>query len=236
MRHPPRCRMIQAIETSYKGCRFRSRLEARWAVFFDALDIPWEYEPQGWEMDGGARYLPDFWLPEQRDWVEVKGATPTGKELGKISAFSRELDHRDKRLKLFVGGIPEPDADYVGQHEKLWHWEASVKMSTARLADPSTWRLGIDELTNLGPAPQSTAQLTRPWTWWRTPGGRWRRETWLQCKRGHLFSAVPCLSCHMCADAGDWFHDNRTTQRIRDAYSAARSARFEHGESGPARP
>jgi hypothetical protein len=29
---------IKAIETSYKGYRFRSRLEARWAVFFDALD------------------------------------------------------------------------------------------------------------------------------------------------------------------------------------------------------
>jgi hypothetical protein len=27
---------IQAIETVYRGHRFRSRLEARWAVFFDA--------------------------------------------------------------------------------------------------------------------------------------------------------------------------------------------------------
>lgn len=30
---------IKAIETSYAGCRFRSRLEARWAVFFDTLGI-----------------------------------------------------------------------------------------------------------------------------------------------------------------------------------------------------
>ncbi len=36
---------IQAIETRYKGYRFRSRLEARWAVFFDHLKIEWEYEP-----------------------------------------------------------------------------------------------------------------------------------------------------------------------------------------------
>ena len=28
---------IQVIETAYKGYRFRSRLEARWAVFFDAI-------------------------------------------------------------------------------------------------------------------------------------------------------------------------------------------------------
>lgn len=29
---------VKAIDTVYKGYRFRSRLEARWAVFFDALD------------------------------------------------------------------------------------------------------------------------------------------------------------------------------------------------------
>lgn len=30
---------MKAIETRYKGYRFRSRLEARWAVFFDALGL-----------------------------------------------------------------------------------------------------------------------------------------------------------------------------------------------------
>ena len=56
---------IKAIETRYAGCRFRSRLEARWAVFFDTLGITWEYEPQGYELGGvgdwpARRYLPDF--------------------------------------------------------------------------------------------------------------------------------------------------------------------------------
>jgi len=32
--------------TKYAGITFRSRLEARWAVFFDALGISWEYEPE----------------------------------------------------------------------------------------------------------------------------------------------------------------------------------------------
>src|SRR5262245_3495425 len=36
---------IQPIETIYRGYRFRSRLEARWAVFFQTLGVPWEYEP-----------------------------------------------------------------------------------------------------------------------------------------------------------------------------------------------
>lgn len=67
---------IKAIETAYKGYRFRSRLEARWAVFFDALGIEWQYEPEGFELPGGLRYLPDFFLPGFHQaggiYVEVK--------------------------------------------------------------------------------------------------------------------------------------------------------------------
>lgn len=44
------------IPTMYKGIQFRSRLEARWAVFFDTLGIKWEYEPQGYEI--GMAYEP----------------------------------------------------------------------------------------------------------------------------------------------------------------------------------
>lgn len=52
---------IKAIETSYKGRLFRSRLEARWAVFFDAVGILWEYENEGYETPAG-KYLPDFYI------------------------------------------------------------------------------------------------------------------------------------------------------------------------------
>lgn len=62
---------IKPIETIYKNYRFRSRLEARWAVFFDALKIRWEYEKEGYVLPSGA-YLPDFWLPDLRVWVEIK--------------------------------------------------------------------------------------------------------------------------------------------------------------------
>ena len=72
---------MKAIETKYKGYRFRSRLEARWAVFFDALGIEWRYEPEGFECCG-ARYLPDFYLPQSNTWVEVK---PTDEALASDS-------------------------------------------------------------------------------------------------------------------------------------------------------
>ena len=65
---------IRPIETAYGGFQFRSRLEARWAVFFDALDLKYLYEPQGFEVDG-RRYLPDFCLLlGPMLWAEVKPA------------------------------------------------------------------------------------------------------------------------------------------------------------------
>lgn len=77
---------IKAIETAYSGHRFRSRLEARWACFMDCLGIEWEYEKEGFDLDG-LWYLPDFWLPKQNCWMEVKG--------------SREFDFQDKAERLF---------------------------------------------------------------------------------------------------------------------------------------
>jgi hypothetical protein len=44
-----------AIPTTYRGARFRSRLEARWAAMFDSLGWGWAYEPV--DLPG---YLPDF--------------------------------------------------------------------------------------------------------------------------------------------------------------------------------
>lgn len=64
--------MNVGIHTTYKGVRFRSRLEARWAAFFDAIAWDWTYEP----LDL-AGYIPDFGIrfEEGRPLVvEVKPA------------------------------------------------------------------------------------------------------------------------------------------------------------------
>lgn len=81
---------IKSVETRYKNYRFRSRLEARWAVFFDIADIPWEYEPQGYVIDGRP-YLPDFLLTECQTWIEVKGEFPTQPELDFLTSASTQL-------------------------------------------------------------------------------------------------------------------------------------------------
>lgn len=76
-----------AIETRYKGYRFRSRLEARWAVFFDAAGVKWEYEFEGYDL-GNVWYLPDFMMlhnPGRGPIVEIKPTAPSNVELQKLS-------------------------------------------------------------------------------------------------------------------------------------------------------
>jgi hypothetical protein len=76
---------IGAIRTPYNGHLFRSRLEARWAVFFDALGIPYDYEPEAYS-NGKIWYLPDFWLPDQGAFWEVKGIA--GEDTDKIEMLA----------------------------------------------------------------------------------------------------------------------------------------------------
>ena len=100
---------MKPIETEYKGYRFRSRLEARWARFFDACHVAWEYEPEGYDLGDGLYYLPDFLLHgvDGRDggdlYVEVKGQM-TELDALKINRFAEQGGK-----VLVVGKIPEGD-------------------------------------------------------------------------------------------------------------------------------
>jgi len=84
---------LKAIETVYNGYRFRSRLEARWAVFFDVLGIKYDYEPEGFDLADAGWYLPDFWLSQVKMWGEVKPCeltvdeTEKAKTLAKLSGY-----------------------------------------------------------------------------------------------------------------------------------------------------
>lgn len=61
----------RSIPTRYKNILFRSKLEADWARALDRLAIPWEHEKEG-RYFGEVFYLPDFWLPRSRQFLEVK--------------------------------------------------------------------------------------------------------------------------------------------------------------------
>lgn len=104
--------MLKAIDTYYKGYRFRSRLEARWAVFFDALGIGFKYEVEGFDLDG-LWYLPDFWLPHTIPelaaegwgmWGEIKPRQIPDGELAKAISLVRLSKHN----ALIFQGDPWP--------------------------------------------------------------------------------------------------------------------------------
>lgn len=91
---------IRPIETRYKGYRFRSRLEARWAVFFDNYGLRYEYELEGYRI-GSVCYLPDFFLPDLGVFVEIKPTKALSLEdITKLFAFA--LDG-DKKTLLIIG-------------------------------------------------------------------------------------------------------------------------------------
>lgn len=105
--------MIEAVETSYKGYRFRSRLEARWAVFFDAMGLDWRYEHEGLHTPYGA-YLPDFVVfskfnPGDYYFVEVKG-TPAQITHNDVLRWEYIVSSSRRFLALLAGDITsEPD-------------------------------------------------------------------------------------------------------------------------------
>jgi hypothetical protein len=211
---------VKAIQTRYAGCHFRSRLEARWAVLFDHLGIPWEYEPQGFEIQGAhrnepvVRYLPDFWLPEQGQWVEVK---PTDALLDKglmvrcVDSWSAsclpDLDESSDdptRGLLLLGNIPRPMLNMVpaftilGHHKGVQHQRCALdlgidRVEFSRCGEPC-WDCPMDV----------------------TVGGDCLNGgtcTWIDARPVYYRGAV---------DA----------RRVNAGLEAARSARFEHGESG----
>jgi hypothetical protein len=75
---------MRAAPTRHHGVQYRSRTEAEWAAVLTAHAIPYQYEPITFLFDLVApahwlftdAYLPDFWLPEHRLWLEVKPHAP----------------------------------------------------------------------------------------------------------------------------------------------------------------
>lgn len=130
---PPRP-PLQAIETSYNGFRFRSRIEARWAVFMSSLGITYYYEHEGYSL-GGVRYLPDFWLPKLECYLEVKGAEPTEEEqrLARLLALT---SHKPVYIVAGNVGLPTQPGGYtswkfVEEEQGQDHWWCECQLCGA---------------------------------------------------------------------------------------------------------
>lgn len=105
---------IKAIPTKYGGVIFRSRLEARWAAFFDLVGWKWQYEP--FDLDGWA---PDFRLsfPSGRDaLIEVKPVASGADESIVIEAFKKCANHYETCGSVIILLGFEPNGTHLGWH------------------------------------------------------------------------------------------------------------------------
>jgi len=115
-RKPPKPvrKVIEPKPTIYRDVEFKSRLEARWAVFFDYYHLMdgWQYEPKTFRLENGWEYTPDFFF----QWssfpglLEVKPTIPSVEYLRGLFAFLPEMPIQ---LTLGIGDF------YIGQ-PKLW--------------------------------------------------------------------------------------------------------------------
>lgn len=97
---------IQAKVTFYNGYKFRSRLEAKWAIFFDSLNWHWEYETKDFVLPSG-RYLPDFYFPDIDMFGEVKAKELNELELLKCKELSLHINEVKGGLDvLLLEGMP----------------------------------------------------------------------------------------------------------------------------------
>lgn len=205
---------IKAIQTNYKGYRFRSRLEARWAVFFDALNLRWEYEKEGFTLPSGP-YLPDFYIPPQPRtagmfyWLEIKPTKLEDYKLFELGHLLEEGQMSDipglqmpcsNHFAVLIGNIPDP-ADMESRHNHYFY--------------------GYEEGDFF-----AQVEGDQPYLWCVCPCGQ---AVGLQFDgRG---ARIPCP----CNGKGSDKDYSFSHPDLLMAFGAARSARFEHGESGGVR-
>lgn len=130
---------IKPIETVYKGYKFRSRLEARWAVYFDTLNLPWEYEKEGYDLGDGIWYLPDFWLPSVKMWAEVKARELNDSERVKC----RRLAEQTNCVCLMLEGTPDRKA-YWGI-VPVSPFEAAMEVLASHITT-AYWEIGKEHI------------------------------------------------------------------------------------------
>lgn len=126
--------MIAAIETRYKGYRFRSRLEARWAVFFDTMGIEWQYELEGYDLNG-IMYLPDFYLPQVKCFAEVKPAGLSDEEIDKVNALALESGNK----VILLVGVPDDTKYLVAEPHGVIEVFGSYATLHKAMSDPDNY-------------------------------------------------------------------------------------------------
>ncbi len=108
---------LVGIPTTYKEIEMRSKLESKFAFFLDCLKVKWKYEPKTFNLSNGITYIPDFYLPELKTWVEIKG---------KIE------EHNKKISRIFVEDN-NTELLLVSNEKAFWVFKWSDEISTCEI-------------------------------------------------------------------------------------------------------
>ena len=121
---------MRVLQTKYDGHHFRSRLEARWAVFFKELKIPYLYELDGFDLGEAGWYLPDFFLPgvpsrndpkgQKGIWIEVKPIAPEETYCKKLYAL---VEDTQLPLIVLIGAVSS-GSDFEKEYEEYRWWDS----------------------------------------------------------------------------------------------------------------
>lgn len=130
---------IKPIETVYNGYRFRSRLEARWAVFLDEVRVEYQYELEGYELGAGIKYLPDFFLPSIGVHVEVKPNRDFLTDKATIKKLLLFAVDGNMPLVIIAGSpgseaMAQPGVKLAFANQQMAHWMLPSALLKARQA------------------------------------------------------------------------------------------------------
>lgn len=251
---------IKPIMTRYKGYRFRSRLEARWAVFLDELGVPWEYEKEGYQLPDGSHYLPDFWLPREDIYLEIKGRQASHAEQRKAAHLARG---HQKDVVVATGQpgecLIEVYSPFLEIPPEQWKAMTSLELPSGvwfsfepyvrRPIFGTTVHWQIAEWITSGVAFDYDEELDRLALWHADPDvdhelttdpwGRLREievpANWYNA-RFTSWAPPEALERREAVSLGEAIYgptDIPLGERTKAAILAARSARFEFGENGP---
>ena len=221
---------IKSIETYYNGYRFRSRLEARWAVFFDAAGIKYEYEPEGFETNEGTKYLPDFYLPEYDAYVEIKPPRDGIENEIKKAVSCIDNNPGSIRVLLFLSNIPADDDVNIFWFPVAFKHPLSNDIESVRFAF-------VPSFDNNGLHPGLNYYIGHRCKEFVFPS-RFDRD--LSNKFAIRFvSAIRDEDMPYDENeqsdrftVSDLFREKECRDELKRCFSAARQARFEHGEIG----
>ena len=157
------------MKALYNGTKFRELTHAKWARFWDLIDLRWKYRPDVVDGagSGGEKVVADFMLPDLKTWVVLISYEPTdddpvvveAKRLAVVSGWAVVVEWRP-----FVPGALGRGEGFDATNSAWVFWRS--------------WPMGCQDSAWLMPGDDALAVGDHPHCWTacsvcRAPGIEW---------------------------------------------------------------